>query len=55
MFSRGEKRRRWGGGGGDLHFAAPPPTLKTSKIGRERGDFMGLDSVCLGGGGGAQT
>ena len=33
MFSKGQKRRR--GGGGDLRFAASPPTLKTSKIGRE--------------------
>ena len=51
MLSRGEKRRHGGGGGGDLRVAAPPPTLKTSKIGRER-DFMGLESVCVWGGGG---
>ena len=37
MLSRGEKRRR--GGGGDLRFAASPLTLKTSKIGRERGFY----------------
>ena len=49
MFSRGEKRR--GGGCGDLRFAAHPPTLKTSNIGRERGVLGGLES----GGGGAQT
>ena len=56
MFSREEKRRC--GGGGDLRFAAPPPTLKTSNIGRERerGVFGGLESVCVcGGGGGPQT
>ena len=52
MFSRGEKRRCGGGGGGDLRFAAPPPTLKTSNIGRERGVFWGVWRV---GGGGAQT
>ena len=52
MFSRGEKRRCGGGGSGDLRFAAPPPTLKTSNIGRERGVFGGLES---GGGGGADV
>ena len=52
MFSRGEKRRCGGGGRGDLRFAAPPPTLKTSNIGRERGVFGGLESVWGGGGGG---
>ena len=40
MFSKGEKRTR--GGGGDLRFAASPPTLKTSKIGREREGFWGF-------------
>ena len=51
MFSRGEKRRCGGGGRGDLRFAAPPPTLKTSNIGREReGDFWGFgECVCVGG------
>ena len=52
MFSREEKRRCGGWGRGDLRFAAPPPTLKTSNIGRERGVFWGgLESVCVGGGG----
>ena len=52
MFSRGEKRRCGGGGRGDLRFAAPPPTLKTSNIGREReGGFWGFGEW----GGGAQT
>ena len=48
---RGEKRRRGGGGGGDLRFAASPPTLKTSKIGRERGFYGFGECVCVGGGG----
>ena len=51
MFSREEKRRCGGGGGGDLRFAAPPPTLKTSNIGRERGGFWGVWRVCVWGGG----
>ena len=56
MFSRGEKRRCGGGGGGDLRFAAPPPTLKTSNIGREREGFWGVWRVCVGGGeGGADV
>ena len=50
MFSRGEKRRCGGGAGGDLRFAAPPPTLKISNIGREREGFWGVWRV--GGGGG---
>ena len=54
MFSREEKRSCGGGGGGDLRFAAPPPTLKTSNIGRERGGFLGVWRVCVWGGG-AQT
>ena len=53
MFSRGEKRRCGGGGRGDLRFAAPPPTLKTSNIGREREGFLGVWRV--GGGGGADV
>ena len=53
MFSRGEKRRFGGGGCGDLRFAAPPPRLKTSNIGREREGFLGVWRV--GGGGGADV
>ena len=52
MFSRGEKRRCGGGGRGDLRFAAPPPTLKTSNIGREREGGLGGFGECVGGGGG---
>ena len=54
MFSRGEKRSVGVGGGGDLRFAAPPPTLKTSNIGREREKGFGGFGECVWGGG-AQT
>ena len=48
-YKRG-KEEVWGWGGGDLRFAAPPPMLKTSSIGREREGFLGV--WCGGGGGG---